>query len=302
MPPTRSGHLAGQRSPTTRSATRRLKQVSSLASRLNPGRILREISSAEDPPRRAASEIGSLDLPARFGFRSGDRGTHGSRSILLEDLRQLLAATSEHTLYDDYRVAIMEENVLGKGTASARLWAWKKLRELYGLDPHLTVFRRFRTLWEDDPEGRPLLAVLCACARDPLLRMSASTILKAPQGSVVTPEDLAEAIAEVAPDRFSPINLKAIGNRICSSWTQSGHLVGGQVRRRTRPTLTPGATVYALVLGRLCGARGQLLFSTLWASLLDAPVQELFEQAAAASQRHWIDLRRAGSVVEVGLH
>lgn len=157
--------------------------------------------------RRAVSTPASgRDLPSRFGFRSGDRRTHGSRSILLGDVRQLFAATSEHTGYDEYRVAIMEENVLGKGTASARFWGWKKLRELYGLHSRLAVFRCFRTLWESDPEGRPLLAVLCACARDPLLRISAATILKAPQGSVVTPDDLLGAIAEVAPDRFSPTN------------------------------------------------------------------------------------------------
>src|SRR6266508_3480066 len=121
----------------------------------------------------------------RFGFRCGERGTHGSRSIMLADLRQLLAATPIGAAYDDYRVAIMENNVLGKGTASTRLWSWKKLRELYALDPSLAVFRCFRQLWEADVPGRPLLAVLCACARDPLLRMSAVVILQAPVGSVV---------------------------------------------------------------------------------------------------------------------
>lgn len=86
------------------------------------------------------------DLPFRFGFRSGERGTHSSRSIILADLRQLLASTPADTEYEDYRLAIMEDNVLGKGTASARLWGWKKLRGLYGLDPRLAVFRCFRQL------------------------------------------------------------------------------------------------------------------------------------------------------------
>lgn len=99
-------------------------------------------------------------LATRFGFRCGERGTHGSRSIMLAELRQLLAATHIGAAYEDYRVAIMEENVLGKGTASTRLWSWKKLRELYGLDPSLAVFRCFRELWETDAAGRPLLAIL----------------------------------------------------------------------------------------------------------------------------------------------
>lgn len=235
-----------------------------------------------------------------FGFRTGQRGTHGSRSIMLVDLRHLLDATTADSTYEGYRSAIMEENVLGKGTASTRLWSWKKLRELYGLDPHLAAFRCFRQLWDNDSEGRPLLAVLCACARDPLLRISASVIFKAPIDSVVTPGDFERAIQETVPDRFSPTNLKAIGNRTCSSWTQSGHLAGGKVRKRTRPVVTSEAVAYALVLGRLTGARGQLLFSTFWTALLDAPSEALFDLAAAASQRGWIDLRRAGSVVEVG--
>ena len=153
------------------------------------------------------------EFPTRFGFRSGDRGTHGSRSIMLVDLRQLLDATLPETTYEGYRVSIMEENVLGKGTASTRLWSWKKLRELYGLNLELTVFRCFRRLWDADRHGQAVLAIFCACARDPLLRMSAATILKSSHGTVVSPEEFAAAIAELAPDRFSSTTLNAMGNR-----------------------------------------------------------------------------------------
>src|SRR6266478_7205788 len=126
------------------------------------------------PSQRASDGAAQADEGStRFGFRYGDRGTHGSRSTMLADLRQLLASTPTGASYEDYRLAIMEGNVLGKGTASTRLWAWKKLRELYGLDARLAVFRCFRQLWEAAAQGRPLLAILCACARDPLLRMSA---------------------------------------------------------------------------------------------------------------------------------
>lgn len=238
--------------------------------------------------------------PNEYGFRSGNRGTHGSRSMMLPALRQLLEANPVETTYEEYRTSIIEENILGKDTASTRFWTWKKLRELYGLNPQLAVFRCFRRLWENDPNGRPLLAVLCACARDPLLRMSTPVILNAPHGSIVTPQDFSQAIRKANPDRFSPTNLKAIGSRTCSSWTQSGHLTGNKVRKRTRPVVTPEAMAYALVLGRLCGVRGPLLFRTFWTALLAAQVEELFGLAAAASQRGWINLKRAGSVVEVG--
>jgi hypothetical protein len=218
---------------------------------------------------------------------------------MLAELRRLLDVNPVDATHEEYRTSIIAENVLGKGTASARLWSWKKLRELYGLDPRKAVFRCLRALWDNDLGGRPLLAVLCASARDPLLRMSARVILKAPVDSVVTSEEFAQAIHEAAPDRFKAGTLRSIGQNLYASWTQSGHLAGGRIRRRRHPVVTPEATGYALVLGRLTGARGQLLFSTFWAGLLDAPTERLFELAAGASRRGWIDLRRAGSVVEV---
>lgn len=256
--------------------------------------------TVSNPSWLAAKAISSANLPVRFGFRSGERGTHGSRSIMLADLSQLLAATPAGATSDGYRSAILEENVLGKGTASTRLWSWKKLREVYGLDPRLAVFRCFRQLWEIDSAGRPLLAILCACARDPLLRTSAAVVQQTPLGSMVSSGDFAQAIEQAAPDRFSPKTLRSLGQNLYSSWTQSGHLAGGKIRQRAHPVLSPEAAVYALLLGRLVGARGQLLFSTFWTTLLDAPTEAVYDLAAVASQRGRIDLRRVGSVVDVG--
>lgn len=238
--------------------------------------------------------------PEEYGFRSGERGTHGSRSIMLADLQELLSSAPSDASCEDYRIAIIERNALGKGTASNRLWSWKKLRELYGLDCRKVVFRALRTLWSSDSGGRPLLAILLACARDPLLRMSVPVIVNAAEGTIVTPGGFAQAIWEVAPDRFSRTNLKAIGNRMCSSWTQSGHLAGNKVRKRCHPKVTAESVAYALLLGRLGGARGQFLFSTFWTALLDLPASDLMDLAAEASRQGWIDLRRVGSVVDVG--
>jgi hypothetical protein len=219
---------------------------------------------------------------------------------MLADLRQLLGGTLVDATLEDYRAAIVEENVLGKSTVSTRLWSWQKLRELYGLDPGLAVFRRFRWLWEHDSVGRPLLAVLCACARDPLLRMSAHVILQTPHDVVVGSDDFEKAIGQRAPDRFSPKTLRSIGSNLLASWTQSGHLTKGKTRRRAHPVVSPEATAFALLLGRLTGARGPRLFSTLWMALLDVSRETLYELASEASRRGWIDLRLAGAVVEVG--
>src|SRR6058998_2363378 len=134
--------------------------------------------------------------------------------MMLPYLQQLLASTSASAAYGDYQSASMDENVLGRGTASTRLWTWKKLRELYGLDPSLAVFRCFRQLWETDSTGQPLLAILCACARDPLLRMGAPVILGAAVGSVVSSGDFVRAIEKAAPDRFGPKTLRSMGSNL----------------------------------------------------------------------------------------
>jgi hypothetical protein len=57
---------------------------------------------------------------------------------------------------------------------------------------------------------------------------------------------------------------------------------------------------YALLLGYLCGGRGEGLFQTLWVRLLDAPGRTIEDQALAASQRGWIEYRRSGGVTDVG--
>lgn len=94
------------------------------------------------------------------------------------------------TTKDEIFRAVNEENILGKKTASTRKLTAKHLSELYALDDRVTIFRLLRFFWGPQREGRPLLALLCAAARDPLLRMTAGLILKAEPGAVVTTEKI----------------------------------------------------------------------------------------------------------------
>ena len=54
------------------------------------------------------------------------------------------------------------------------------------------------------------------------------------------------------------------------------------------------------MLGHLQGLRGEMLFDSLWARLLDQPRGNLFDVATTASQRGLIEFRRSGGVTEVG--
>lgn len=244
-------------------------------------------------------EILPNTLQDELGFRSGARGTHTSRTMMLSELSSVLETTPGGASLTDYRAAITDENVLAKKTASNRRLTAQRLSEMYGLDTAVHVFRHLRFFWELDHDGRPLLACLCANARDPLLRMTASRVLSARIGETVASVDLDEAIEASTSSRFNRPTQNKIARNALSSWTQSGHLEGHRVKKRSHPVVTPANTAYALLLGYLSGSRGPMLFNTFWTGLLDTSTEGIHTMTAEASRREWLDYRRLGKVVEV---
>jgi hypothetical protein len=218
---------------------------------------------------------------------------------MLADLTTLLDAVPDNASHDAYRQAIQEDNALGKKTASTRLWAYKKLRELYALDPEVPVFSELRARWSAGAEGRPLLALLAALARDSLLRASVPVLTDSKPGTRVTRDDFRAAIVQARGGRFSEETIKAIVSHLYTSWAESGHLTGQRDRTRVAVAPTPAVTAYALALGYLIGRRGELLFSTLWTSVLDAPSAVLHEHAREASRLGWLTYRGIGNIIDV---
>src|ERR1035441_5537197 len=194
----------------------------------------------------------STSRSERFGF-SHDRGsTHMARTMMLNELRQLLDAVPvSSSPAVAYVQAIEQSNCLGKRSSRTRALTRRHLVELYALSPDTALFRTLRYFWQRDPEGRPLIACLCACARDPLLRTSAPFVLKLAEGHVFSREALEEYPEGRYPGRFSKATLKSTSQNVASTWTQSGHLTGRVNKTRTRATATAGATAYALFLGFL---------------------------------------------------
>ena len=125
----------------------------------------------------AGSEIVTADVPG---------GPSTSQTIMVSSLQRLLAIVPSDSAPASYRAAVMDENVLGKQTASGREWAFRQLRRFYALNPQSLLFRALRDLWDHDKAGQPLLAMLCALARDPVLRASAAVIVTTEPGEVIT--------------------------------------------------------------------------------------------------------------------
>jgi hypothetical protein len=234
--------------------------------------------------------------------RTRPGGANSSHTIVLPALSRVLASVDRRADADAYGRAVVEDNVLGKGTAASRRRTLRYLKELYVLRPDSILFRALRDLWTDDPAGQPLLAGLCALARDPLFRASSEAILDADPGDIVTSAQLAASVDAAFPDRYNEATLAKIGRNTFSSWEQSGHLKSAArtQKLRERAICTPATVSYALLIGHLEGVAGAGLFDTFWTLVLDWPRSHLIGLASTASQRTLIDFRQSGGITEVG--
>jgi hypothetical protein len=219
---------------------------------------------------------------AGVGFRSGPRGTHSSRTIMLDELS--LLSTNCH-FRGDVRKAILEDNILGKSTSSGRTLTLQRLKELYSFDPSNPIFSVFRGLYHRDPGALPQLALLMAIARDPLLRASARPIVGLAPDSELSRDLLRNAIGGVVGNRMNEAVLNKVARNAASSWTKTGHLVGRTLKRRARIRPSPTAFAFALWLAHKAGFTGADLFDNGWITALDiepASARTFAERAHAA--------------------
>lgn len=233
------------------------------------------------------------------GYRWGEKGTHTSRTIMLDELRAVLAHCRPDATRSAYLTAIHDDNCLGKRTAATRKLSSQRLTELYALDPEVLLFRVMRRCWYADRDGDAVLALLLALARDPLLRASAPPVLRMRPGEELARQQMTDALERAVGSRLSESTLDKVVRNAASSWTQSGHLRGRG--RKVRQTVTPTAatTAFALLLGYVAGKRGTALFESLWAQVLDAQVGELMHLAMDARRLGFLDMSQSGGVIEV---
>jgi hypothetical protein len=225
-----------------------------------------------------------------------------SHSIGIPELARLLDVVPAEAKPEAYEQAAMRDNALGLSTESGRDWRFATLRRLYLLRPDSILFRALRDLWAVEQDGRPVLAALCAMARDTVFRASATVILDRGEGDTVSVADFAGAIDAKFPGAYAPSTLNKAASNAYASWQQTGHLGTPRMGRKSRQKAVcrPTDVAYALLLGHMKGMRGEALFQTDWAKMLDRPKSQLHDLAFAASQRGMLEYRNAGGVVEVG--
>jgi len=245
------------------------------------------------------NDLEPMDALLAAGFRFGEKGTHTSRTMMLTELTDLLAAVPADGNRAAYASAIIEDNVLGKQTTATRRLTNQRLGELYGLDPRLPLFRVLRRLWVIDEPGRPLLALLCALARDPLLRATAPAVIELPLGAELVRAGFLDVVRQEVGSRLNDSILDKVARNAGSTWSQSGHLQGRVRKIRQRVTPTAGSVAMALWMGTLQGLAGERLLECDWARVLDRSGGGLIEFVLQAKQLGLMQARIGGGVVEL---
>jgi hypothetical protein len=235
------------------------------------------------------------DRMVRAGIKPRGGGPHQSKTMMLAELTTLLASRAT----DRPTEAIVRDNLLGKPSVRAREAAVYRLRQLYGIGEAWPICVVLHRLWDRDPPGRPLLALLCALARDPSFRAGASAVLDASLGEPVRWPMIAGAFEARHPGRLGEKMAKSLAQNAASSWTQSGFLEGAVRKCRIRAKPTPTVAAYAALIASLCGFGGERLIECRWLDVLDHPAEERLALLRQAEGLGLARVRSAGDVLEI---
>lgn len=254
-----------------------------------------------DPPLSLFPASGPSTTAAEDGFRFGAKGTHTSRTMMLEELRLVLQATTPEARRVDYASAIIESNCLSKPTGSTRRLTNQRLGELYGLDPGIPLFRILRRLWPIEPAGQPLIALLAAIARDPLLAATCPAVVFLSANTEFQRDAMKNALRGFVGNRLNDSTLEKVCRNAASTWSQSGHLEGRTFKKRRMVVAPPAAAAFAIYIAHTAGFRGADIFSCAWLRVLDCDPSRARHLAIDAKRLGLLDLRMAGDVVELNL-
>ena len=238
-----------------------------------------------------------MERLTRAGIKVSGGGVHQTKTMMLAELTSFLHASQ--TSPASASELVIEQNVLGKLTNSARKIALARLTGLYAIAQPAPIAAAHFSLWQNDTAGRPLLALLTALARDPLLRDSAAAVLPAAQGTPIRAPLIAASFERLYPERFSQKMLESLSRNCASTWTQSGHLRGhiNKVRSIARPT--PAVAAFAALLATVCGFGGPSLLDSPWLDVLDLPHGERLSLLRQAEAQGFVRIRTAGDMLEI---
>ncbi len=237
---------------------------------------------------------------AKYGFRHAPGGVHLSKTMMLDDLEAVLDLPGTVDA-PSFEAAILNQNILGKPSGTARKLALSRLNTLYGIKDPLPIQAAMLRLWKHNENGHPMLALLCSLAREPLLRDTGDAVLNSPPGAIVRWPELADALAARHPGRYSQKMLKSLAQNCISSWTQAGHIKGRIGKRRSLADPTAQSAAYAALLGSLAGFGGPALLASPWMRVLDRPEADLLVLLRRAESAGLVQVRAGGGVIQINV-
>ncbi len=210
-------------------------------------------------------------------------GATSSHTILIPALSRVLESVDHDADPEAYEQAVVDDNVLGKGTTGRGGEHSGISRSSISCDPTRSSSERSATSGRMIPRATAPRRPLRARTR-PVLPRKCGGDLRNGSRRRVTSRHLAEAVASAFSGRYNEATLAKIGRNTFSSWEQTGHLdaVARTRKLRRRAICTPSTTAYALLLGHLEGV-GEALFDTFWTRVLDQPGSHLVDLAAGVA-------------------
>lgn len=197
-------------------------------------------------------------------------------------------------------MAVMEENVFNKRTASSKKKTIQYLTQLYGFGGEDSAFRAFESYWDRaKDESKPMLAFLYAMSRDYLLQESVKFVKGVPFEEKATVEGFEENISKHHPGRFSPITLRSVAKNLASSWKQAGYIEGKikNIRKENPPDYL--ATAFALLMAYLEGLRGEFLLGHVCVRALDVDREGLLGLVKSAADRDLLRYNHSGATMAI---
>ena len=232
----------------------------------------------------------------------------GAGSLRLE-LEALLAAAPTHASSDDYRNLLLKENVAGKASAMGRMWAWKRLKLRYALDPTLVEHQAFVKAMRSspDPTDRGLVSFLMFARTDRLFReVTLERVSPHLQNEDTTIEPSAIEVAvrsrmQTAGLCWSAATLERAHNHLLTALKDFGVVRGSRHRRTIR--LRPGGqtTLFACWLGHYQGLTDRQVLDSPWFRLLGIDFQQTADLLYVAHRQGLLGFRMQADVVELSL-
>jgi len=238
-------------------------------------------------------------MAGNLGFAQS--GVLSSRSVMLPELIDLMAIAPLDADTATLQRLVVDEDVLHKPSAANRAKTFAFLKNLFGLNPQLPIYREFTRLCHLSQVDTTVLAGSLAFAREPVLKVCANMVLDTAIGKPLGREDFEAWVREYAPGRYSQSMYVSFSHNLYASFFQLGYLseAVGKTRIRKRRDVRPASVAYAAFLDWLTGLNGITLLTGAFSKTLELPKDEHLNLLSAAGQQGLMRVAHAGGVLQL---